>query len=83
MLQYAQNVRHQRLHKLADASCNSRSTCRLRLVVTRPRSSQALTSVPGCPSPADLFTKQNDVIVTSLLSWYSVAFSICKQHFDR
>jgi len=49
----AQNVRHLRLHKLADASWNSRSTCRLRLVVTRPRSSQALTSVPGCPSAAD------------------------------
>ena len=31
----------------------------------------------------DLFTKQNDVIMTSLLSWYSVSwysvvFSICK-----
>jgi len=62
--------------------------CRLRLVVTRPRSSQALTSVPGCCLPADLFTKQNDVIVTLLLSWYSVSwylvvFSICKQDFDR
>jgi len=31
----------------------------------------------------DLFTKQNDVIVTSLFSWYSVVFSICKQDFDR
>jgi len=62
--------------------------CRLRLVVTRRRSSQALTAVPGCPSTADLFTKQNGVIVTSLLrwysvSWYSVVFSICKQDFDR
>ena len=33
-----------------------------------------LTSVPGCPSAVDLFTKQNDVIVTSLLSWYSVSW---------
>ena len=36
----------------------------------------------------DLFTKQNDVIVTSLLSWYSVSwhsvvFSICKQDFNK
>ena len=48
--------------------------CRLRLVVTRPRSLQALTSVPGCPSAVDLFTKQNDVIVMSLLSRYSVCW---------
>ena len=58
------------------------------LWVTRPRSSQTLTSVPGSPSAVDLFTKQNDVTVTSLLSWYSeswysVVFSICKQDFDQ
>ena len=41
-------------------------------MVTRPKFPQALTSVPGCPSAVDLFTKQNDVIVTLLLSWYSV-----------
>jgi len=44
------------------------------LVVTRPRYSEALTSVSGCSSAADLFTKQNDVIVMSLLSWYSVSW---------
>jgi len=42
-----------------------------------------MTSVPGCSLAADLFTKQNDVIVMLLLSWYSAAFSICKQDFDR
>jgi len=36
----------------------------------------------------DLFTKHTDVIVTSLLSWYtvswySIVFSICKQDFYR
>ena len=30
----------------------------------------------------DLFSLQNDA-ETSLLSWYSVVFSICKQNFDR
>jgi len=58
--------------------------CRLRLVVTRPTSSQALTSVPGCPSAMDLFTKQNDAIVTSLLSWYSVSwYSVVLVFADR
>jgi len=37
----------------------------------------------------DLFTKQNDVLVTSFfslywVSWYSVVFfCICKQNFDQ
>jgi len=69
-----------------DGSGGTRLTAplQLRLVVTHPRSSQVLTLVLGCPLAVDLFTKQNDVIVMSLLSWYSVSwysvvFSICKQ----
>jgi len=72
-----------------DGSGGTRLTAplQLRLVVTHPRSSQVLTLVLGCPLAVDLFTKQNDVIVMSLLSWYSVSwysvvFSICKQDMD-
>ena len=31
----------------------------------------------------DLIPLQNDAAITSLLSWYSVVFSICKHNFDR
>jgi len=59
----AQNVRRQTLPEIRNR------LARLRLVVTRPHLHKRWQClVPGCSPPVDLFTKQNDVIVTSLLS---------------
>jgi len=41
-------------------------------IVHCDNSSEIFTSADFSSSAADLITKQNDIIVTSLLSWYSV-----------